>query len=81
MSNPFRQSNEGGRYQCGECGAFFAGLRYFDKHRPPASSDDPCLDPASVGLALANGIWGDPVAAARLSEAHSILPVAPRGVA
>lgn len=52
------QVNDTGRCGCAECGHLFSGLTAFDKHRPPAASDDPCRDPATVGLEPDTwGVW------------------------
>lgn len=40
-----RQTNDGGWCECGECGRIFAGITYFNAHRPNPASNAPCLDP------------------------------------
>jgi hypothetical protein len=57
----FKQTNEGGRYTCGECGRRFSGSSYFDAHRPH-TSNGPCLDPAAVGMVQdTHKVWFDSI--------------------
>lgn len=71
-----RQQPRGGQCGCAACGRIFATLTDFDRHqeRYPRGHllegvfTGRCLDPASLGLALAAGVWGSPAGNARRSQ-------------
>jgi hypothetical protein len=68
-----RQQPRGSQCQCAACTRIFASLTDFDRHqeRHPRGHllegvfTGRCFDPATLGLALAGGVWGTPEGNAR----------------
>jgi hypothetical protein len=67
-----RPQPRGSQCGCAACGRIFATLTDFDRHQRWGGGGEQdysaplrCLDPASLGLELAGGVWGTPEGNAR----------------
>jgi len=72
---------KGAQNGCAKCKRVFATLTDFDNHQDVDYHRKPviiCLDPATIGLELADGAWGTPAGNANRTRKAAHMRVVPR---